>query len=172
MYTNPSLRGVEYSFRELLFKGFIPGNELAVRNESCSSTIHLAIMLRRISFNYVDAHTCIDYVIRLLAHTFPKHSAFNVFKVTLLISFLHRLNRQKIPRLSKHQKICFRRSKRAVRLKLAHTLIYRTSKTRFSVFTISKPIYLPDHLLTWFSLLLRISNFPLALYTPECFYSS
>jgi len=147
-YTNPSLRRAEYSFRELLFKGIIPGNELAVRNESCSTTIHLVIILRRISFNYVDAHTCIDYVIRLLAHTFPKHSVFNVVKVALFVPFLHRPNRKKIPRLLKHQKICFRRSKRTVRLKLAHTLTYRTSKTHFSVNTTSKPIYLSDHLLT------------------------
>lgn len=118
---------------------------MAVRNESCSSTIHLAIILRRISFNYVDAHTCIDYVIRLLAHTFPKHSVFNVVKVALLIPFLHRPNRKTIPRLLKHQKICFHRNKRAVRLKLAHTIPYRTSKTRFSVIATSKPTYLPDY---------------------------
>ena len=146
LYANPSLRWVEYSFREVLFKGIIPGNELAVRSESCFSSIHLTIILRRISFNYVDAHTCIDYVIRLLAHTFLNHSVFNVVKATLLVPFLHAPNRKKIPRLLKHQKICFRRSKRAVRLKLVHTLMYRTTKTNFSVITTSKPIYLPNHL--------------------------
>ena len=148
MYINPLLRGAEYSFRELLFKSIIPGNELAVRSESCSSTIHLAIILRRISFNYVDAYMCIDYAIRLLAHTFSKHSVFNVVKDTLVIPCLHRTNRKKIRNLLKHQKICFHRSKHAVRFKRIHALMNRTTKTRFNVIATSKPIYLPNNLLT------------------------